>query len=229
MRDLTEAEQLVIAQVKDMKETGLDFPTIILGLQIEDAAILQHLVDKQSKEFFASYSKDKESYNLWEKLCDFIYNIFGHDYSKTGINGKNSVGATPLHMLAGSEIMVKMLLDMGADVNITDDKGETPILLAGSLNKLAIVKIMHAEGADLNVKNNIGDNLLASLIRDHKPNANRDLTEVFKYLIEQGVNPNEKNQNTGRSALDIAKESNYSHSLKEIFTHDRQSEIAISK
>ena len=76
MRDLTEAEQLVIAQVKDMKETGLDFPTIILGLQIEDAAILQHLVDEQSKEFFASYSKDKESYNLWEKLCDFIYNIF---------------------------------------------------------------------------------------------------------------------------------------------------------
>jgi hypothetical protein len=175
MRDLTEAEQLVIAQVKDMAETGLDFPTIILGLQIEDAAILQHLFDEQDKEFFASYSKDKESYNLWEKLCDFIYNIFNYDYSKTGINGKN------------------------------------------------------AEGADLNVKNNKGDNLLASLIRDHKPDANRDLTEVFKYLIEQGVNPNEKNQSTGKSALDIARESNYSNSLKEIFTHGRQSEIAISK
>ena len=64
MRYITEAEQLVIAQVKNMKETGLDFPTIILGLQIEDAAILQHLVDEQSKEFFTSYSKDKESYNL---------------------------------------------------------------------------------------------------------------------------------------------------------------------
>ncbi|MFQ3306800.1 MAG: hypothetical protein ACI8ZF_000030 [Candidatus Midichloriaceae bacterium] len=218
--NFTEQEQEVIYQVRNLAEGGLDFPSIILGLRIEDAKRLQQLVDEQGEEFFKSYVEDKESYNLWEKLCDFIYNVFGYDYTKIGINGKNEAGATALFMLSGSEPMVNILLSMGADPNITNDKGETAIFGASCLNQLDVVKKMHTSGADLHIKNNNGDNILAALIVDYYPDKKRDLTEVLKYLVEQGVNPNEKNKD-GKSAVDIAKESNYSHSLTEIFSKSR--------
>ena len=230
MREFTEEQKEVLSQAKEFANNGWDFPNIILALNIKDAEILQQLVNDAGNNFFQLYSKDKESYNLWEKICDFIYSVFGQDYSQAGgVNGKNDSGFTPLHMLSGSPIMVEILLNMRADVNIKNVQEETPIFGAASLNKLDIVKMMHNAGADLNIKNDAGNNILAALIKDHHPDSNRDLTEIFKYLIEQGVDPNEKNQNTGKSALDMAKESEYSNSLQLIFNSSKQSTADISR
>ncbi|MFH0818841.1 MAG: ankyrin repeat domain-containing protein [Patescibacteria group bacterium] len=63
----------------------------------------------------------------------------------------------------GSSADILKLLKAGADINTRDEHGNTPIFYAvtpfgGDLN---LVKFFVEHGADVNVKNKVGENLLA--------------------------------------------------------------------
>jgi serine/threonine-protein phosphatase 6 regulatory ankyrin repeat subunit B len=58
------------------------------------------------------------------------------------IDDKTTDGVTALYFAAinGKEDVVKALIDKGADVNLTDNDGQTPIMAASSLGYLTIVQ-----------------------------------------------------------------------------------------
>lgn len=75
------------------------------------------------------------------------------------IHERNETGSTPLHLavFSGSEEIVRMLLDAGANPNAQDLKGVTPLNTARSFNGLEeISKILLGAGADPTLTDNEG-------------------------------------------------------------------------
>jgi ankyrin repeat protein len=82
-------------------------------------------------------------------------------------NGPINLGKfTPLILAStyGPPELVKMLLDAGADVNVKDIRGMTPLMLAVSSDRQnpAIVHMLLARGADLSAKDELGQSALDS-------------------------------------------------------------------
>ena len=96
--------------------------------------------------------------------------------SLVNVNEKNAMGRSALHCVPGMDEyqdIIKLLISKGADVNIQDEQGSTPIFNA-SEDK---VKLLIAAGADVNIKNKYGQTLLDKAI-DNK---------MRKLLIKHGA------------------------------------------
>ncbi len=91
--------------------------------------------------------------------------------------------------------VVRMLLDAGADPNIADNKGKTP-LIANSRD-LEIAQMLIAHGANVNVR--ASDGFTALL--------NAGTVELTRFLLEHGADPFAKTER-GETALDWAKQMN---------------------
>lgn len=50
--------------------------------------------------------------------------------------------------------VVKLLLDRNADINATDDRGRTALMIAAELDHVAIVKLLVARGTDRSITDN---------------------------------------------------------------------------
>lgn len=76
------------------------------------------------------------------------------------INSKGVDDCTPLHYAIGKEDnnVVKILIDKGADLNIPDKNGNTPLMSATDMfdDDDTIIKLLLENGADPNIKNNYG-------------------------------------------------------------------------
>jgi len=91
-------------------------------------------------------------------------------FSRAGgflINQKNIGGATAIHIAArtGNIEITKILLANGADVNIADNEGFTPLMRASAANSAPIVDMLLDKNANAEIFNNSGDSaiILASL------------------------------------------------------------------
>ncbi|XP_014616282.1 PREDICTED: ankyrin repeat domain-containing protein 27-like isoform X3 [Polistes canadensis] len=102
----------------------------------------------------------------------------------------NDNGKTVLHVAStvGSLEIIQLLLDAGADVNVTTKvEGHTPLHLACSANKIQAVKIILDCGVcNINAKDSNGDTPLHLAIR----NVNIRIVEL---LIRSGANTNIRN------------------------------------
>lgn len=84
-----------------------------------------------------------------------IQNLITH----IDINEKNEEGLTILHRLCGTVIesykpsIIKFLIDNGADVNIPDIFGDTPLHYAVYTDNYEVTQILLENGADVNIKN----------------------------------------------------------------------------
>ena len=68
-------------------------------------------------------------------------------------------GDTPLHIaVERGEETVKLLLDHGADPNLVNAQGETPLVGASIGIDPAVVRLLVARGADPYIANDLGDN-----------------------------------------------------------------------
>jgi len=86
--------------------------------------------------------------------------------------------------------MIKKLLDLGADPNISDSNGDTPLIKAiwSTMNVdveqsqiLSIVKELVGRGANINARNEAGRTALFTAVYQNN-------TEIALYLIEMGAN-----------------------------------------
>ena len=77
-------------------------------------------------------------------------------YHPDGVHSRDVTGRTPLSvaMWGTSTDVVRALLDLGADVNLGDDNGETP--LSYGVEKVELVKILLEHGADINLPDKDG-------------------------------------------------------------------------
>ena len=95
----------------------------------------------------------------------------------------------------GSEF-VKFLVSKGADVNVKNNDGDTPLHLAVKENNAEAIKFLLSQKADGNVKNNDGDIPLHLAMKESN-------IEVVKILVSNGANVNTWDKN-GMSPLHVA-------------------------
>eukprot|EP00833_Pecoramyces_ruminatium_P001730 jgi/Orpsp1_1/1175762/evm.model.c7180000055119.2 len=104
---------------------------------------------------------------------------------------------TPLTYATYTHIdQVKFLVERGADINVIDGYGHTPLMIASGHGRIKTVQYLVNNGADIHKKNAKGYNaLLLSSKYGH--------FLVLKYLVEKGAHLNEKN-NKGDNVLHLS-------------------------
>ncbi|XP_046838549.1 ankyrin-1-like isoform X2 [Vespa crabro] len=116
--------------------------------------------------YWAIYCRDIRLQTLLIELGTDVNSVIdSHDHLKA-----------PLHLVHNLSV-VKLLIDKGANVNITDKSNSTPLHYA---NHLSIVKCLVENGADINAKNSEGNTPLHTAFN----------FPIVEYLVEKGVDVN---------------------------------------
>ncbi|MCT2557407.1 ankyrin repeat domain-containing protein [Tsuneonella sp. YG55] len=109
-----------------------------------------------------------------------------------------SNGETALHIVIQrrDDLWARFLLERGANPNIADRSGVTPLALAASLGFVEGVDRLLKAGARIDVSNAAGETPLISAV--HR----RDFA-IVRLLLKNGADP-DRTDNSGRSARDYA-------------------------
>jgi ankyrin repeat protein len=91
--------------------------------------------------------------------------------------------------------VVRILIDAGADPNLADNKGKTPLIV--NSQDLEIAKMLIAHGANVNARADDG----------FTPLVNAGTVELTQLLLEHGADPFAKTEQ-GKTALDWARQMN---------------------
>lgn len=113
----------------------------------------------------------------------------------------SKLGLTPLShaVLCGSVELTSILLESGADPNITNQMGETPLHQAADNSEYCLAKKLLDYKADPNLKTHEGETALHQAIY-------RGDDKIVKLLLNHNANPNEKNFISGKTPLHISAE-----------------------
>ena len=96
------------------------------------------------------------------------------------VNATCPFGCTCLHHAVSSKNVAEFLITKGADVNIKDNNGRTPLNWAVRRRHKDVVELLIAKGADVNAKNNEGETPLS--IAEEKGH-----TEIVELLRKHGA------------------------------------------
>ncbi|CAN5835282.1 hypothetical protein BH11PSE6_BH11PSE6_25970 [soil metagenome] len=114
-----------------------------------------------------------------------------------------STGEGALHIVVkrGDATYLRFLLAKGADPNIRDGRGNTPMMLAAGLGAIDLVDALIARKANVNLANASGETPLIRAVQ------RRDLG-LARSLIAAGADPDQADVIAGKSARDYALEDN---------------------
>lgn len=120
----------------------------------------------------------------------------------------NSVSETALFRAAGPawcghEPMAELLVEMGADINIRNDTGMSPLHRAVQYAQAPVVRLLLDRGADVLARDNNGNSPLHWAVRTAAPNADRQVIATVELLLERGADPRVLN-NVGKSPFQWA-------------------------
>jgi ankyrin repeat protein len=108
-------------------------------------------------------------------------------------------GDGALHIVAkrGDMTYLNYLLSRGADPNMKDALGNTPLMIAANNSGAGLIEILVKHGANVNLGNNSGETPLIRAVQL------RDLSMV-RVLLAAGADPDQPDHIAGRSARDYA-------------------------
>ncbi|MBO9699052.1 MAG: ankyrin repeat domain-containing protein [Sporocytophaga sp.] len=138
------------------------------------------------------------------------------------VNLRNKASQTPILLTLDNNYIIK-LIALGADVNVQDYSGKTPLHYACSKNDPELVDLLLSKGANVNIKDSLGFTPLISCFKEvtwpsfngpaigacgtYYLTSNRPHRvasyKIIKALLEKGAKINESD-NEGRSALNYA-------------------------
>jgi ankyrin repeat protein len=167
-------------------------PLLLLAAPIAAATFVASPAQAQFSESykFLEAVKKKEG----EKVTAAI-----DEPGSTIINTRDiTTGEGALHIVVARRdtAWLQFLIAKGANVNIRDNKGVTPLVLAVRLNFLEGVELLIAKGARVDEANAAGETPLITAIH------NRNVP-LLRILLKAGANP-DRADNSGRSARDYA-------------------------
>lgn len=117
----------------------------------------------------------------------------------TVVNARDlSSGQTALHIVVERRdlLWTKFLIQRGANPNIRDKKGTSPLQMAVNLGFIEGAEALLDAGAEIDVNDSSGETPLIAAV--HR----RD-TALIRLLLSKGANP-DRTDNSGRSARDYA-------------------------
>lgn len=108
-------------------------------------------------------------------------------------------GETALHIVTNRRDLMWMqfLIGKGANVNVRDAKGVTPLVSAVNANFIEGVELLVSKGARLDESNNAGETPLITAVH------NRNVG-LMRILLKAGADP-DRSDNSGRTARDYAR------------------------
>ncbi|XP_059139291.1 serine/threonine-protein phosphatase 6 regulatory ankyrin repeat subunit C-like [Physella acuta] len=134
-----------------------------------------------------------------DKLIHFLVD------ARTDINLQNKLGETVLHH-AFNVNAGRVLLEMGADMEICAHNGRTALMYATAAGKFSLAQFLVEHGGNVNVKDNERKTALMLAIENYTPNIMRyglyD-SNILKNLLEHGADVNAIDA-TGQTACMIA-------------------------
>ena len=111
----------------------------------------------------------------------------------------NGEGALHIVIKRSDEVYLRFLLQKGADANLRDGKGNTPLLLAVTLGQTGMIPILTAAGANPNLGNSAGETPLIRAVQ------RRDVG-MIRVLLNENADPDQADIIAGMSARDYAKQ-----------------------
>ncbi|HUP80925.1 MAG TPA: ankyrin repeat domain-containing protein [Pirellula sp.] len=161
------------------------------GLTLEAASSGKAIVDRVKTLFTVIRNDDLNA--VREILAD-----------KTLIESENQHGSTPLMHAAlyASTDCVELLLNLGADVNATDENGMTALMFA--VAELTKVRLLIDRGSNVTKQSKLGRNalLLASAYASYSDCL---IAENVAVLLDRGAEPTAKDKR-GETSLSLAKQ-----------------------
>lgn len=136
-----------------------------------------------------------------DKTINIVLNLAKElGFLKDIVNSQNSMGRTILHAATIKNMgsVVELLLNNGADPNIKNSDGDTPIFNAVWNENLELVKILEKYGANVSELNNEKQNVLML-------SAKFNFKEIAEHVLKSGVSVNAQD-NKGKSSLHYAYE-----------------------
>ena len=106
-----------------------------------------------------------------------------------------------------SKEIVKYLLDSGAEINLSNDNGDTPLMIALKNNALDIAELLIEHHADFTLCNNQGETALMRASEKHND-------KIVKYLIEKGANIDIKDKKGQTALLKIFRPSGFGGNIQ---------------
>jgi ankyrin repeat protein len=170
-------------------------------------------------------------------MTEFVTFLLEQEDIKVNLQGKDGMTALLSAVLSRAVSIVDMLLESGADPNVSMNNGGTPLIY--SIYSPAIVKLLLNKNADVNAQDKVGENALRRSVGLtlpetfqlllNNPNINVDITNntgdtplmtaalvrlstpyYVNALLDAGADPLMKN-NIGKTALDLAKMASRGH------------------
>ena len=116
------------------------------------------------------------------------------------VNYRDDRGDAGLHLVVGQRDLnwLRFLLGKGADADIANRDGDTPLILASRIGFAEGAEVLLGRGAQVDRANRRGETALIIAVQQ------RNLA-LIRLLAERGANPDKTDNATGRSARDYAK------------------------
>ncbi len=220
------SQDITIAEC--LRPSGKKEPIINFALGLQKTSFVHYFLDKGADPFQGdmfgynlfhelaigychSYGETKEKYF---KLIKTVTDASGRDFDL--VNSTNKYDEVTLHISTCSGLdnleLIKYCVEKGADVNAIDEAGNTPLhyvidrvrsaILSDEGVNLASIEFLLMNGADVNIKNNIGASFASGMHElQNSLKGRADLVELLKLIdyrttsaIEIRVNNNHKNK-----------------------------------
>lgn len=169
----------------------------------------------------AAYAQFSDSYNFLKAVKDRKGEEAEKFLSEPGsviINTRDvTTGETALHIVIQrrDSTWLGYLLQKGANPNLADKKGTTPLMLATQLGYVDGIDWLVKKKAQVDQTNRSGETALILAVQLRNADAVRT-------LLKAGANPDKKDSRAGYSALDYAKQDGRSSAIVSIIeNHDK--------